>query len=266
MNKRGRFWILIFALCVLSGCATSYDSRGVFHKVRKGESLPWIAKSYGVDLQDLAEQNNIQNVNKIPSAGEKLYVPPRRTHRYKKLPFEEAIARNMEGGMARKKANKIFAKKKRGKMDSTIYTDPTRFIWPVGGSVISPFGVRHGRRHDGVDIRAAAGTPIRVADSGSVVYAGSMSGYGNLILVRHANNFFTAYAHNKKNGVKEGETVKRGQIIGQVGRTGRATGSHLHFEVREGEKARNPLFFLPASETRAEFEKKGSLYGSGKAN
>ncbi len=90
------FYILIFGFCILSGCATSYDAHGVFHKVRRGENLLWIAKSYGVDLQDLAEENNIQNVDQALAPDEKLYIPARREHRYKKLPFEEEIARNLE--------------------------------------------------------------------------------------------------------------------------------------------------------------------------
>ena len=238
----------LLSIVLLTGCATSYDAHGVFHKVRKGESLLWIAKSYGVDLQDLAEENNVQNVDHTLTPGEKLYIPPRRERRYKKLPFEEEIAKNIEKKPARAKGKKIPTK---------IYTDHTRFEWPVIGVVISPFGVRHGRRHDGVDIKAVTGTPIHVADAGTVVYAGSMHGYGNLILIRHRDDFFTAYAHNQKNNVKEGQKLKQGQVIGLVGRTGRATGSHLHFEVREGEKARNPLFFLPVEKEKQAMLERG---------
>ena len=72
-----------------------------------------------------------------------------------------------------------------------------------------------------------------------------MRGYGNLVLLKHGDDFFTVYAHNSVNLVKKGKRVKRGETIAKVGRTGRATGPHLHFEVREGTKARNPLFFLP---------------------
>lgn len=229
MNK----WTLI--CCLLVACSTSFDSKGVYHRVRSGENLTWIAKAYGVDLQDLAELNNIQDVNRKISAGEKLYIPPRRTHRHKKLPFEGKLAAH---------ARQAPPRFRRARADK-IYTDHNRFLWPVQGTVMSPFGIRNGRRHDGVDIKSRAGTPIKAADHGRVVYAGSMRGYGNLILVRHAGNFFTAYAHNSANLVREQQTVKKGAIIGKVGKTGRASGPHLHFEVREGEKARNPLFFLP---------------------
>jgi lipoprotein NlpD len=72
-----------------------------------------------------------------------------------------------------------------------------------------------------------------------------MRGYGKLILIRHSDNMFTAYSHNRSNGVKKGQRVKQGQVIARVGRTGRASGNHLHFEIRHGQTARNPLFFLP---------------------
>ena len=232
------FWILILGCWILTSCSTSYDARGVFHRTREGETLVWVAKAYGVELQDLAEMNNIQQMNQELVPGEKLYIPSKKDDRYKKLPFEKQIAESLEGSSVARRGKKKISKE-------NIYTDHDRFIWPVPGKVMSPFGIRHGRRHDGIDIKAGSGTIIRAADNGKVVYAGSMRGYGNLILVRHKDDFFTAYAHNKKNGVKEGKKVKKGEMIGQVGRTGRATGSHLHFEVREGEKARNPLFFLP---------------------
>lgn len=232
--------ILFFA----AACSTGFDSRGVFHRVRKGENLFWIARSYGVNFQDLAEINNIQKGDEILTPGVKLYIPPKRLSRNKKLPFEEELAKHVERGpSARAGAFKKF-KKSQGETPD-VFTDHSRFIWPVKGAILSGFGIRRGRRHDGVDIKASPGSPVTVADAGKVVYAGTMRGYGNLILVRHPNNFFTAYAHNQKNLVEKGDKVRRGGVIAKVGRTGRATGPHLHFEVREGEKARNPLFFLP---------------------
>ncbi len=243
INKAGiRIAFLFCSLLFTLSCSTSYDAKGVFHRTRQGESLIWIAKSYGVELQDLAELNNIQQLDQPLAPGEKLYIPEKRENRFKKLPFEKRIAESLKETPGPSKGRK----KRMGKKEKEkIYTEHDRFIWPVEGAVLSPFGIRHGRRHDGVDVKAVLGTPIRAADDGKVVYAGSMRGYGNLILIRHRDDFFTAYGHNKKNGVKEGEKVKRGEVIGLVGRTGRATGAHLHFEVREGEKARNPLFFLP---------------------
>ncbi len=124
----------------------------------------------------------------------------------------------------------------------------SEFVWPVEGPVMSQFGIRRGRRHDGIDVSAHSGTPIRAASDGEVVFSGTMHGYGNLILVRHDDNYFTAYAHNSANLVDEGKNVSQGDIIAEVGRTGRATGNHLHFEIRRGQEAMDPLAFLPAIE------------------
>jgi len=130
--------------------------------------------------------------------------------------------------------------------------DVSEFIWPVAGGVLtSRFGVRRGRTHDGIDISARRGTPVKAAADGKVVYAGRMSGYGNLIVIKHGRNFFTAYAHAEKNKVSKGDKVKQGEVIATVGRSGRASGPHCHFEIREKTVARNPLYFLPKTETYA---------------
>jgi len=121
------------------------------------------------------------------------------------------------------------------------------FIWPLeGGIFMSPFGMRRGRRHDGIDVAAKGGTPIKASADGKVVFSGRMRGYGNLVLLKHENNYFTAYAHNSRNVAGKGKEVKQGQVVALVGRTGRATGNHVHFEVRRGQQAMNPLNFLPA--------------------
>jgi len=118
--------------------------------------------------------------------------------------------------------------------------------WPLDGKVSSRFGRRHGRAHDGIDISAKEGTPVRAAAAGKVVYADNrLSGYGNLIIVRHSSDMFTAYAHNQRNLVGKGAQVKRGDIIARVGHTGRASGSHLHFEVRRGPTPVDPQAYLP---------------------
>ena len=120
------------------------------------------------------------------------------------------------------------------------------FSWPVKGKITSAFGTRRHRMHDGIDIAAARGTPVRAAAAGKVVYADHrIAGYGRLIIIRHAGDFFTAYAHNERNLVARGDHVKKGEIIARVGETGRATGPHLHFEIRRGATPVNPLAYLP---------------------
>jgi murein DD-endopeptidase MepM/ murein hydrolase activator NlpD len=118
------------------------------------------------------------------------------------------------------------------------------FIWPVRGSLVSPFGERWGRLHSGIDIAAPAGTPIVASASGTVAYAGSMSGYGQIVVIQHAGGIATAYAHNSSNSVSAGQTVSQGQTIAAVGCTGHCFGDHVHFEVRVGGSPVDPMGYL----------------------
>jgi hypothetical protein len=125
--------------------------------------------------------------------------------------------------------------------------EPGQFIWPVPGSkrVSSYYGRRRGKRHDGIDIPAKPGTSIVASADGEVVYSGSkISGYGNMIVVKHDDDYFTVYAHNSRNFVGKGDGVHQGQVIGRVGSTGRSTGPHLHFEVRKNKTKLNPITFV----------------------
>ena len=117
-------------------------------------------------------------------------------------------------------------------------------IWPVNGPVTSPFGMRWGRMHTGIDIGVAYGTPIHAAASGRVIYAGSMDGYGNLVFIDHGRGVSTGYAHQSSIGVSTGQSVSQGDVIGYVGCTGHCFGPHLHFEVRLNGSPVDPLGYL----------------------
>jgi murein DD-endopeptidase MepM/ murein hydrolase activator NlpD len=116
-------------------------------------------------------------------------------------------------------------------------------IWPVSGPVVSGFGWRWGRMHEGIDIAVGSGTPIAAAAAGVVIYAGWMGGYGNLIIIDHGGGLATAYAHQSSFAVGGGP-VGQGQTIGYVGCTGHCFGDHLHFEVRVNGAAVDPLGYL----------------------
>ena len=116
-------------------------------------------------------------------------------------------------------------------------------IWPVSGPVVSPFGWRWGRMHEGIDIAAGYGTPIAASASGTVIYAGWMGGYGNLIIIDHGGGLATAYAHQSSFAVGGGP-VSQGQVIGYVGCTGHCYGPHVHFEVRVNGTPVDPLGYL----------------------
>ena len=117
-------------------------------------------------------------------------------------------------------------------------------IWPCDGVVVSGFGMRWGRMHEGIDIGCAYGTPNRAAASGTVIYAGWLGGYGNLVVVDHGNGLSTAYAHASSILVSVGQSVSQGQTVSLVGSTGHSTGPHLHFEVRLNGVAVDPLPYL----------------------
>ncbi len=105
--------------------------------------------------------------------------------------------------------------------------------------------MRRGRPHEGVDIAAQKGTPIFAAESGRVIFSGRMSGYGKVVIVKHAGRYRSVYAHASRLLVRKGEFVERGQKVAEVGSTGRSTGPHLHFEIRRSETPQNPLAYLP---------------------
>lgn len=131
------------------------------------------------------------------------------------------------------------------------------WVWPLKNvKVTSRYGDRSGKFHDGVDLKAHVGTPVLAAQKGRIAYAGSgLSGYGKLIVIRHPSGLLTVYAHNSKFLVKKGQNVKRGQKIALAGKSGRATGPHLHFEIRKGAISVDPVRLLPGRWTVAEKQK-----------
>jgi len=117
-------------------------------------------------------------------------------------------------------------------------------MWPARGGISSRFGNRHGEFHTGLDINGSTGDPIKAAETGRVIDAGWGGGYGYMIKIDHGSGIQTWYAHLSKISCSVGDQVERGEVIGREGSTGRSTGSHLHFEVRIGGKAVNPLNYL----------------------
>ena len=117
-------------------------------------------------------------------------------------------------------------------------------VWPVNGSIVSPFGMRWGRLHAGVDIAAPAGTPIRAAANGRVVLLGPTGGYGNYVCIQHGGALSTCYAHLSSYATSDGAGVSQGQVIGAVGCTGHCFGDHLHFETRINGSPVNPAGYL----------------------
>jgi murein DD-endopeptidase MepM/ murein hydrolase activator NlpD len=117
-------------------------------------------------------------------------------------------------------------------------------IRPIGGAFTSPFGMRWGRLHAGIDLAAPVGTPIRAAAAGRVILMAPNGGYGNYTCIDHGRSISTCYAHQSRFGTRRGASVMQGQVIGYVGNTGNSTGPHLHFEVRISGKPVDPMDYL----------------------
>ncbi len=214
--------------------------KGVWHTVEPGQTLWRICKTYGVDMEEVIRLNNIENPSQI-QAGQKIFIPG--VSQVKKVPasFTPSSPASAPSPKPRPSARSSSSPKA-----YSSSTSPGKLLWPVPGGVLySGFGPRNGKFHEGIDISAPEGTPVLAVDDGRVVYSDNrIRGYGNMIIIKHAGKLSTVYAHNRINLVKEGDFVRRGQKIAEVGRTGRATGPHLHFEVRVGKEAVNPLKYL----------------------
>jgi murein DD-endopeptidase MepM/ murein hydrolase activator NlpD len=207
--------------------------------VKRGETAYRIARTYGIPLRELLEVNDLRDP-RLLEPGMELFVPgATRVVEVPPLtpgapPEHEVVAPepSPEPEPAPARASSAQAKE-------------VRLRWPVRGVLYSRYGVRQGQRHDGIDIAAPEGTAVGAAASGTVVYSGAQSGYGSIVIVRHEGGLLTLYAHASALLVRQGDRVEAGQPIARVGKSGRTSGPHLHFEVREGTRPRNPLSYLP---------------------
>ena len=224
MRRSGR---IAFTLVLAAVVATSCANRGVYHRVKPGESLSVIGQAYGVPYSEIARVNGVRDPSRI-YVGQKLRIPG----------AERAIDRSLAPAKTAASRRRSTSRKR------PPGSPPLR--WPLrDGTITSLFGPRGKRFHDGIDIAAPVGSTVRAAAAGEVVYNGVLSGYGKVIILRHPSHYSTVYAHNNRHYVKKGQQVVRGERIAAVGRTGRATGPNLHFEVRYRNVARDPMIFLP---------------------
>ena len=228
-NRLARVAAVALAVLLVS-CAHGPGGEGVVHIVRPGENIFRIARYYQVSASEIMEANQIRDERSL-EIGERLWIPEAR----RSPPDYALIPPPASRGDAREQAR-----------NDAILNGYLHFAWPVRGRLTARFALRKGRRHEGIDLAAKPGTLIRASESGRVIYSGNgLGGYGKVVIVRHGKLYATVYAHNRKNRVRKGAFVDQGEVIAEVGKTGNATGPHLHFEIRRGERARDPLDYLP---------------------
>lgn len=197
--------------------------RARVYTVHKGDTGYGISRRFGVDVSQLMRLNRLRKPYRL-RPGQRLRLPPST-----RAPVtEQRVATSSEQKPAARYG----------------------FIWPVRGRIVSSFGPKKGGLHnDGINIRVVRQEPVRAADNGVVVYTGrDLKGFGNLLLLRHAGGWITAYGHNDTLLVRKGDTVKRGQIVARAGSTGSVRTPQLHFEIRKGTLAVDPLRYLPAAQ------------------
>ncbi len=224
MNKTLDILIAMSVAITLAGCAArgpvlarpkSYAPPGCYYKVKRGDTLWKVSKLYDVDVKEIVKVNRLPDATKI-NVGQKLFIPSAGIKgEYVKIP--------------------------------DYISSPGMFSWPVAGKVISHFGDKKGMvANKGIDIEARDSSNVVAANKGTVSFVDeNMKGLGKTIIIEHENGFSTVYAHNSKILVRVGEKVKRNQVIAKVGKTGRATKSYLHFQIRKGHEPQNPFYYLP---------------------
>lgn len=239
---------------------------GGSHVVAPGETLSSIARNYGLTRTELANANGI-DFNTMVRIGQKLTIPgasggaviaaapkpaatpaaPKPTPVVATAPATPAATPAPVAQAAAPKPQTIAAVKPSETPDEirTAAAGP-QFRWPVRGRVISGFGPKPGgQQNEGINISVPEGTAVKAAEDGVVAYAGSeLKGYGNLVLIKHADGWVTAYANNSALEVKKGDTVKRGQVIAKAGQTGNVSSPQLHFEIRKGSQPVDPSQYL----------------------
>lgn len=238
--------LFLFSAFLFFACAAPF---GVYHRVKKDETLYSIAKLYGTTVDNLEKNNNIADATKI-RAGDYIFVPGVAAPRENKTGGKAADVPSNAKKEKNQDAKPAKPAEKKGKAPAQAKSKPANvkpgaYIWPAKGVVTSKFGPRWGKNHSGVDIGCPIGTPVYAAAAGTVVFVGEKGGYGLLIVIQHPDDSFTIYAHNSKNIAKEHAKVKQGEKIAEVGNTGNSTGPHLHFEIRLQSKPVDPLQYLP---------------------
>jgi murein DD-endopeptidase MepM/ murein hydrolase activator NlpD len=251
----------LFCIALLTGChggqlPERVVHHRVYHQVQRGQTLWSIARVYGVNVQLLARANRLSDAD-VLHVGQRLYIPGATEQRQvtSRCPCGSNVSKS-----ARTSAPTAASPRPANTSPvarGTSPMQPPRFIWPVQGPITRHFKPGGKHQHDGIDIAAPKGTPIRAAADGMVIYSDwGPGGYGRIVILRHGANMVTVYAHNQRNLVQVGQVVRQGDPIAAVGKSGRASGYHLHFEIRRKTVPVSPVKYLARSRQVAQLERR----------
>jgi lipoprotein NlpD len=276
------FLITLFGLSLLIACTgpqvQKAPVKGVYHIVKKGETAYSISRAYSISLPELAKINNIKDVSNI-KVGSVIFIPDavqviddviaasktadtdnRRSTvwREEKVSGREKTSAPVltgpsdarpEGAPTRTPPDTDGTdedKRSAVETNDQAYPDKSKLVWPVKGKVKTSFGVQPNKTyHNWIKIACPAGTPVKAAARGTVIFSANLKDFGETIIIRHSNGFATVYTHLKKRYVKADQTVKKGEAIAQAGEMDEKGGVYINFEIRRNGKAQNPLPYLP---------------------
>ncbi|MCP4433518.1 MAG: peptidoglycan DD-metalloendopeptidase family protein [Gammaproteobacteria bacterium] len=237
--------IALFMFILVSGCinphaVNQYSSSRGWYQVRPSDTLYSIAWRYGLDYRELAKWNKI-SVNSTIYPGQKLLL-------IKPSGGQASIDANQSDKQISQTSEVAADTSSEGRQSviSSIYqgNDPRSWLWPTKGRLISTFSAGKLDRR-GIDIAGKLGQPVIAVADGKVVYSGNgLAGYGNLIIIKHSDRYLSAYAYSQQRLVKEGTTVKAGNVIAKMGNS-KSTTARLHFQIRKNGKPVDPMIFLP---------------------
>jgi lipoprotein NlpD len=253
--------VAVAALVLLAGGVHAADSKRAptpaaetrVHVVVRGDTLTGIAARYGVTVAALVAANNLGDDSDVLRIGQRVIVPApgapstRPNNALASTPPGERARPNTSVREARACCRPPRCCGPRNLMlfvPDFIDVSPM-FAWPVEGPITSTFGRRRSGWHRGIDIKAGRGAAVFAAAAGTVVTSNREPRYGRVVKIEHEGGFLTVYAHNEENLVEAGMRVATGDPIATIGRTGRATSYHLHFEIRHDGSVYNPLYLLP---------------------
>jgi lipoprotein NlpD len=257
-NKYGssasrRYGLPVLLFLLLTSCGS-----GIYHTVKPGQNLYRISRTYGVSEATIARANNISDPTRV-RAGTRLYIPGAERVRYvpavkppKQRPVKvrKPVKKPVTVTKSKPKPAQQTTSAPRNKTVTSKgakSTDVKKLQWPLRGKIIRSFSSKaKAGGGKGIEIAVRSGSPVQAAEAGKVIYSGDgVNGYGHLIILQHENDLFTVYGFNQRNYARQGDFVSKGEKIALSGIPPAGGTPRLHFEVRKGKQAVNPILYLP---------------------